>query len=63
MAVSLGPKKATGRSGNMKIPGFIIWFISMYGHIEAYETMLIKIIEGRTLFTQKLVKYVNGTEW
>jgi hypothetical protein len=28
MAVTLGRKKATGRSGGLKIPGFVVWFVS-----------------------------------
>jgi hypothetical protein len=66
MAVTLGRKKATGRSGGLKIPGFVIWFVSESSNFR-FETnnrgLLMCDIEGRTLFTQKQAKYVNGTEW
>ncbi|CAD6447460.1 a96dc603-00c9-4110-af78-ed83ddb7a5db [Sclerotinia trifoliorum] len=46
LAVALGRSKATGRSGNFKLPSLIVWFV-----------------KGRTLGTQNLLPYVNGTKF
>ncbi|TGO36770.1 hypothetical protein BHYA_0115g00200 [Botrytis hyacinthi] len=46
IAVALGRSKATGRSGNFKLPSLIVWFV-----------------KGRTLGTQNLLPYVNGTKF
>ncbi|QSZ33490.1 hypothetical protein DSL72_005058 [Monilinia vaccinii-corymbosi] len=46
LAVALGRRKATGRSGNFKLPSMIVWFV-----------------KGRTLGTQNLLPYVNGTRF
>ncbi|KAB8301483.1 hypothetical protein EYC80_003339 [Monilinia laxa] len=46
LAVALGRSKATGRSGNFKLPSIIVWFV-----------------KGRTLGTQNLLPYVNGTKF
>ncbi|ESZ95472.1 hypothetical protein SBOR_4126 [Sclerotinia borealis F-4128] len=46
LAVSLGRSRATGRSGNFKLPSIIVWFV-----------------KGRTLGTQNLLPYVNGTKF
>ncbi|RDL35791.1 FAD protein [Venustampulla echinocandica] len=46
IAVTIGRSKATGRSGNMKLPSLLIWWI-----------------KGRTLFTEKLPKYISGAEF
>lgn len=65
MAVTLGRKKATGRSGGLKIPGFVIWFVSESpsSRLKSKRVVLMLDAEGRTLFTQKQAKYVNGSEW
>ncbi|RAL64255.1 hypothetical protein DID88_002147 [Monilinia fructigena] len=46
LAVALGRSRATGRSGNFKLPSIIVWFV-----------------KGRTLGTQNLLPYVNGTKF
>jgi NADH dehydrogenase FAD-containing subunit len=46
MGLTLGRSKATGRSGNMKIPSIMIWWF-----------------KGRTMGTENLSKYVDGSKF
>lgn len=69
LAVSLGRSRATGRSGGFKIPSIVVWFVSeFYPVFGLFIGCLVSFVangfvEGRTLGTQYLLPYVNGTKF
>jgi NADH dehydrogenase FAD-containing subunit len=62
MGLALGRSKATGRSGNMKIPSIVIWWFSMCLTFTSFSKYLLTTpLEGRTLGTEKMPSVVNGS--
>lgn len=65
MGLALGRSKATGRSGNMKIPSLVIWWLSTSSPTP-FSSLLLeeptnKPTEGRTLGTENMPKIVSGS--